>query len=243
MRSSNRKSKRNVLLLKSGDVAPPLSLWAGDYDRWFAAAFGPDRIRMTVVQAHRNQKIPDGRSFDAVVMSGSSLSVTQPQPWMDRAAERMLDAAEAGVPVLGVCFGHQLLSRALGGRVLQNPLGRETGSVTVHLTGAGQKDPLFQGLPDAFVVQATHGDIVELPRGATVLASNANTRVQAAAFAKNIRGVQFHPELTVHGVKALIASREASLAAGGANVTHLKASLSPAPYARQILFNFLEQFC
>jgi GMP synthase (glutamine-hydrolysing) len=237
MRSGNRKSKRNVLLLKSGDVAPPLSLLAGDYDRWFAAAFGQENVQLTVVQAHRNQRLPAVRGYDAVIMTGSPLSITQPSPWMFRAAHHMLDAAERGVPVLGVCFGHQLLAKVLGGEVFKNPKGRETGTVQVDLTDAGQKDALFDGIPRA-------------PPKATILAGNANTDVQAAAFGPRIRGVQFHPELSAGGMHALIEARLASLdaegvAAGetpGARIRRLGAALSPAPFARKVLTNFIEHF-
>src|SRR5207248_8736486 len=102
-----------------------------------------------------------------------------------------------GLPVLGVCFGHQLLARAAGGDVVQNPRGREIGTVRVPLTEAGCKDPLFSWASGAEIeVQATHVNAVDhLPCGATVLASNENTAAQAFRLSETVAGVQFHPEL------------------------------------------------
>lgn len=170
---------------------------------------------------------------------------------MERAAEAMREAAERGLPVLGVCFGHQLLAHAYGARVVRNPRGRETGTVEVTLSAAGRADPLFHGLPERFAVQATHEDIVEAPpRGSTVLAGNANTAVQALAFGPQVRGVQFHPEAFPAAMRALILARaerlEAEAAARGhppgAQVPRLLAGLLPTPAGRRVLLNFLQRF-
>jgi GMP synthase (glutamine-hydrolysing) len=143
------------------------------------------------------------------MMTGSPLSVTQPEPWMQRAADFMVEAGEKGTPVLGVCFGQQLLAHAYGGKVSRNLQGREIGTVEVSLTEAGRKDPLFDGLPERFAVQATHEDIVsQLPEGAQVLAGNANTAAQALAFRPNVRGVPVHPEAPTDAMRALIHARQ-----------------------------------
>src|SRR5688572_33354713 len=87
------------------------------------------------------------------------------------ASERYLaGAVEAGVHVLGICFGHQLLGQALGGRVERNPLGREIGTVTAEVLAA---DPILSERRP-FTVNATHVDsVTELPPGAQVLARTA----------------------------------------------------------------------
>ncbi len=243
---------KNVLLLKAGDAAASVRVSIGDYDRWFLQTIGLSGYRFDVVPVHKGAPLPtraDG--YDAVMMTGSPLSVTALAPWMERAADFMVEAGERGTPVLGVCFGQQLLAHAYGGRVSRNPQGRETGSVQVTLTEAGRQDALFHGLPERFTVQATHEDIVSrVPEGAQVLAGNANTAAQALAFRPKVRGVQFHPEAGVDTLRAVIEARregldQAAVARGatpGEHVRQLLAGLTPSPSGRQILLNFLERF-
>src|SRR5689334_19500343 len=116
----------------------------GDYPRWFERTLG---FEMPVVRAHAGEAL--GPAIDrarpqGVIVTGSPLSVTENAPWMLRLGEDLLKLGAAGTPVLGVCFGHQLLARVAGGAVVQNPRGREIGTVRVQLTEAGRKDPLFE---------------------------------------------------------------------------------------------------
>ncbi|MDY7228631.1 glutamine amidotransferase [Hyalangium rubrum] len=243
---------KNVLLLKAGEAAASVRLSVGDYDRWFLQTLGLSGYRFDIVAAHQGAKLPtDISGYDAVMMTGSPLSVTRLEPWMERAAELMVGAEERGIPVLGVCFGHQLLAHAYGGRVVRNPQGREIGTVEVRLTEHGRADPLFQGLSETIAVQATHEDIVpEPPAGAVVLAGNTNTAVQALAFRPHTRGVQFHPEVQPAAMQALIQARAERLEAEatargvppGERVPRLLSAIAPTPAGRQILVNFLERF-
>jgi GMP synthase (glutamine-hydrolysing) len=243
---------KNVLLLKAGEAAPSVRLSVGDYDRWFLQTLGLSSHRFDIIPAYQGAKLPRSVArYDAVLMTGSPLSVTRLEPWMERAAELMVGAAARGIPVLGVCFGHQLLAHAYGGRVVRNPLGREIGTVEVRLTEAGRADPLFHGQPERLTVQATHEDIVlEPPEGAVVLAGNLNTAIQALAFRPYARGVQFHPEMQPDAMRALIQARakqlEAEATARGQpareRVPRLLAGIAPTPAGRQLLVNFLERF-
>jgi GMP synthase (glutamine-hydrolysing) len=243
---------KTVLLLKAGEAAASVRLLVGDYDRWFQQTLGLSGYRFDIVHAHQGVKLPEDVSgYDAVMMTGSPASVTQLEPWMERAAAFMVEAAERDIPVLGVCFGHQLLAHAYGGRVVRNPLGREIGTVEVELTAQGQADPLFRGVPRRFAVQATHEDLVpETPEGTVALAGNANTAIQALAFRPCSRGVQFHPEIQPDTMRALVQARAERLEAdavargqsAGERVPRLLAGIAPTPYGRQILVNFLEHF-
>jgi GMP synthase (glutamine-hydrolysing) len=92
--------------------------------------------------------------------------------------------------------------------VEKNPLGREMGTVQVQLSEAGRDDPLFSGLPMTLEVQSTHFDVlVEEPRGSVRLAANENTNLQAFAFGKCVRTVQFHPELSARALGLLLEAR------------------------------------
>ena len=127
--------------------------------------------------------------FDGVVITGSQTSVYDDRDWIHEATEWIRRVHEAGVPVLGICWGHQFLAQALGGRVVdmgEYELGYES------ITRLGD-DPLFQGVPREFCSFETHSDrVAELPPGARTLARN-DTGVQAFRV-ESAWGVQFHPE-------------------------------------------------
>ena len=243
---------KNVLLLKAGDAARPVQLSVGDYEHWFVESLGHERYRFDIRHVHRGAPLPaDATGYDAVMMTGSPMSVTRLEPWMVRAGEFMMNAADRGTPGLAVCFGHQLLAHLHGARVVRNHQGREMGHVEVRLSPEGREDPLFDGLPERITVYTTHEDIVEhAPEGTTVLAGNANTSVQALAFGPRMRGVQFHPEVHPAAMRALILARAEGLEAEalsrgmspGQRVSALLAGIAPSPAGGRILQNFLERF-
>src|SRR5438105_5100061 len=188
----------------------------GDYPRWFEHALG---FAMPVCKAFAGERLQaalDRHGPRGIIVSGSPLSVTENAPWMLQLGSDLLEVAARGTPVLGVCFGHQLLGRAAGGEVVVNPRGREIGTVRVQLTEAGKRDPLFAwagGAPE-IEVQATHLDAVDpLPPGATLLASNENCAAQAFRLSETVAGVQFHPALWKEAMRDLIISRREKLAA------------------------------
>jgi GMP synthase (glutamine-hydrolysing) len=131
----------------------------------------------------------------AVVLSGGPASV-----YADGAPG--IDAAlfEAGIPVLGICYGFQAMADALGGTVARTGA-REYGGTA--LTVADSASVLFAGLPSEQSVWMSHGDsVTEAPRGFTVTATSAGAPVAAFEDAeRRLAGVQFHPEVmhTEHG--------------------------------------------
>lgn len=134
-------------------------------------------------------ELPADHDFDAAVVSGSGASVYGDEPWVDPLADWVADAVDAGVPTLGVCFGHQLVASVLGGRV--EAMGEyELGYREMDRAAAST---LLDGRDDSFVAFATHSDrVVDLPPDATLTAEN-DYGVQAFR-AEPAFGVQFHPE-------------------------------------------------
>jgi GMP synthase (glutamine-hydrolysing) len=240
---------KTVLVVKTGSTHPDVRRAHGDYDRWFVEALGVASARWSVAEVHLGAPLPErGRGVDAVVVTGSPRSVTERAPWMRRTAAWLRSASER-VPVLGVCFGHQLLAEAFGGEVARNPSGREIGTVRCTLTRAGASDPLFAGVPASFAAQATHEDaIVRMPPGAEVLATSDATEVQAFRIGGRVRAVQFHPEMDASSMRALAVTRREVLLAEArgrgedpeASVRALLAGIAPSPCARRVLANFLE---
>jgi GMP synthase (glutamine-hydrolysing) len=216
----------------------------GDYPTWFRRALAISDI--PVCRAHEGERLQaalDRHRPSGVIVTGSPLSVMEEAPWMLDLGSELLRIGARGTPVLGVCFGHQLLARAAGGRVVLNPRGREIGTVKVQLTEAGRRDPLFAwaGGAGEIEVQATHMDAVDpLPPGAVTLASNENSAVQAFRLSETVAGVQFHPELSPEAMRDLIFSRRDKLAAEGRNTDQLAAAVHDV-HAHKILKAFKDQ--
>jgi len=123
-----------------------------------------------------------------VVLSGGPASVlAEGSPRVDRTVW------ELGVPVLGICYGLQLIAHELGGKV-DKAAHREYGPATIEARG---ESPLFRGLPGKLDVWMSHGDRVEsLPPGFEPVASSGNAPFAAVQDARRrIFGVQFHPEV------------------------------------------------
>ena len=191
---------------------------------------------LPVLRAHLGENLELPAGTQGVLVSGSPLSLTEPEQWMEDVAGELLRMGERGTPVLGVCFGHQLIGRAAGSQIVRNPKGREIGTVRVQLTAAGRKDPLFRGwVPEGGLVdvQATHIDSIDpVPPGATLLASNERCATQALRFSDAVASVQFHPELDPDTLRDLIASRAGILRAEGLDPDSLRADVRETDSAR-----------
>ncbi len=226
--------RRSILLLKCGSGNPAVVARFGDYESFFIRALGGDPARFTVVAPYKGEPLPDPSRHSAVLATGSAFSVTEKRPWMAETAEYLLSAGEKRVPVLGVCFGHQLLCEALGAPVQKSPKGREFGTVSLELTDEGRRDPIFAGLAARIEVQASHEDEASLlPAGARLLAGNGHSAVQAIAFGDFVRGVQFHPEWHREAIRAMGEVRRLQPQAYRAEET---------PAGKAVLRNFEERF-
>ncbi len=139
------------------------------------------------------------RRADAIIVGGSGdHSVTQDYPFMPWLEDLVRAAAADGKPLFGICWGHHLLARALGGRVVTDPASEEMGTFPVELTAAGREDPLFGGFPGRFQANLVHHDCVVRPApGFRELARSESCRFQAMRLdGLPVYGTQFHGEMT-----------------------------------------------
>jgi GMP synthase (glutamine-hydrolysing) len=105
-------------------------------------------------------------------------------------------ATDAGLPILGVCFGHQIIGEMHGGMVSNDREQAKMGSYEVSLTEEGKRDALFGDLPETFYAQYAHKDsVTNLPEGATLLASSPVCKFAALRYGPSIYTMQFHPEV------------------------------------------------
>lgn len=148
------------------------------------------------VHPYAGETLPPLDGCDAVIVGGTPVSVNEIDRHDFLAAEAcwLKEALDLGKPVLGICFGAQLLARLLGAGVRKNPV-MEIGAYPVRLTAAGHSDPLFQGFPKAFPVFHWHGDTFDIPPWGLRLATGRDCPNQGFRMGSAV-GLQFHLEVT-----------------------------------------------
>jgi GMP synthase (glutamine-hydrolysing) len=152
------------------------------------------------------EPVPEGVGDAAgVVLMGGPASVYEQDryPFLRDELRLLEDALRHGTPILGVCLGSQLLAAALGAPVRPGAA-PELGWHAVTLEDAAASDRLFTGLPRSFVAFHWHGDVFDLPAGATWLARSEQTLHQAFRYGENAYGLLFHLEVTEELVGAML---------------------------------------
>jgi GMP synthase (glutamine-hydrolysing) len=149
-----------------------------------------------VVRLDRGDALPPPAELGGLVVMGGAMGVhdTDEFPWLDPERRWIADTVEAGVPVLGVCLGAQLLAAALGAAVTTGPA-PEVGVGQVELTAEGRDDPVLGPEGDGLPVIHWHGDTFEIPRGAVHLARGERYPNQAFRYGRSVYGLQFHIEV------------------------------------------------
>lgn len=178
-----------------------------------------------------------------LLISGSLQSVYDAKPWMLRLEAAIRQAHQAEIPIFGICFGHQILASALGGKV-QTLKSWEFGSYPIYLSG---EHPYLEGFQSGDLTIQVHQDHVsQLPPGARNLALSEKTPHQIFALGQSF-GLQFHPEYTVGMLHTIIAARHEKFVEKGpftseAHLQQISRFWEPSQPARQILKNYLKQF-
>jgi len=229
-----------IRILKTGETFEALLHARGDFEEWITAGLGVPRDDVDVIDARREPLPAGGR--DPVVVTGSPAMVTEQAPWMAAAEEWLRGLVAREVPVLGICFGHQLLAHALGGAVDDAAARREYGMVTVAVNARGAGDPLLAALAPSFPAYASHREsVARLPDGAAVLAATGSDPHTAFRFGRSAWGVQFHPEFTADVTRAYVERHRASLAEIGRDPDAVLAAVGPSPSAA-VLTAFARRF-
>lgn len=153
-------------------------------------------------------ELPAHGRFDGFVVTGSRASVYWDREWIDELKAWTKTAISAGLPALGVCYGHQLLAAVQGGRV-EAMSEYELGYRTVAHDSSNQ---LMKGIPETFTVFTSHSDrVAEVPPDATVFAENG---YGVQGFQRNHTfGVQFHSEYDMEMATTITAGKDDQLPA------------------------------
>jgi GMP synthase (glutamine-hydrolysing) len=245
----SRKGNRlqRLLIVKTGSALPSVLEERGDYDAWIRAGLGLPKDLVEVVAVHEGDALPDPGRPSGVVVTGSSAMVSERLGWSERTGAWLVEAVRVGTPLLGLCYGHQLLVQALGGRVGLNPNGREMGTVEVRFREDARDDPLLGSLPSSTPFQATHLEsVLSLPEGVRALGRTSLDPHSVYAVTPRrgepVRawGVQFHPEFDANVMRAYLAHRREILADEGFDPDAMLGAVRETPEGTSLLRRFGE---
>ena len=233
---------RPLIILQVGFPCGAIRETHGDIPAWFCRAIQHPLEQTEVIRVFDGEPLPAPDASRVAVITGSWAMVTDRLPWSEAAAEWIRQAMAMGMSLFGVCYGHQLMSHALGGEVEWHPKGREVGSQAIHLHPSASNDMLLSTLPREFPAHLTHMQTVSrLPEGALALASSAHDQHQIVRYGPNAMSTQFHPEFTPAIAADMIRQRNAVLTEEGFDPQALLEGLLPAPETTELLRRFVTQ--
>jgi GMP synthase-like glutamine amidotransferase len=184
---------------------------AGDYRDMFAAmlAVPLPHAELVAYDACAGQLPASPAECDAWLCSGSRWSVYEERPWIDEVSAFVRGLRDAGAPFVGVCFGHQLLAHALGGRVERAAAGWAAGA---HRLDVVRPEPWMRPALASPNLLFMHQDqVTRLPDGAEVLACTVHCQVAMFRVGESMVGIQAHPEFGAPYVAALLDQRVARI--------------------------------
>lgn len=181
-----------------------------------AAPFADGGVELAEHDLRRGDELPALSDVSGLLVLGGEQSVREIRSYdyLEREAELMRDAVDAGVPVLGVCLGGQLLAHALGGQVTRMER-RMVVWAEVERLPAADGDPVFGALPRRIRALHWNEDSFTLPPGGVELLTRAGPGVEAFRAGDRAWGIQFHPEADAEALESWYADGEEWLAEGG----------------------------
>ena len=227
---------RPLAILIAGEPVAAALAARGSFGRMIREAVG-DAWPGAWEEVDARAELPDFERFSGMIISGSAANVPTREPWIVRVERYLARAVASGLPIFGICFGHQLLGQALGGEVRKNPRGREIGTVLLQVLA---EDALLPASPREFAVNMTHVDsVLTLPPGARVLARTARDENAVIHFGGRAWGVQFHPEMDGEIVSHYLAARSVTMQSEGLDAQAALRDARDTPESQALLRRFV----
>ncbi len=202
-------AKPLVGILQCGPAPEELVAGHGEYTGMFHALLGEDRFDFVDHRVFDGDVPDDAHACDAWCLTGSRHGAYEPHPWIPPLEDLVRAAYAAGVPVIGICFGHQLIAQALGGHVEKFAGGWSVGHVDYRF----RDDSGVPGLAGReLCVAAYHQDqVIDPPAGARSIAESDFCRHAALVYDRRVLSVQPHPEFDEAFIAGLVETRGAAL--------------------------------
>lgn len=201
-----------VTIIETGRAPGRLSEDFPRYPRMFEALLSAADagLRFETVSLVEGEALPDAAACEGVLITGSPAGVYDATPWMEPLRRFVRAAFAVETPMVGVCFGHQIIADAMGGDVRKSEKGWGVGRHTYQLL---QHRPWMAGAAASVSLAVSHQDqVITPPEGAVTLARSAHTEHAMLAYAQApVMSLQGHPEFEDDFVAALYAARRGRL--------------------------------
>jgi GMP synthase-like glutamine amidotransferase len=201
-----------ITIIETGHVPEPLRPQFGNYPDMFKAMFDATGHDFTyeVVRPLEGGGYPSIEALEGVAITGSPAGVYEDHPWLPPLRDFVRAVQAARVPMLGICFGHQIIADALGGVVRKSEKGWGVGR---HRYAVVARPDFMADAPDYFSIACSHQDqVIEAPEGAQVILSTPFTPNAGLYYASG-RTLTFqpHPEFSEDYARELAVMRKAVL--------------------------------
>jgi GMP synthase-like glutamine amidotransferase len=185
-------------ILQTGRTPEEMRGQYGDYDDMFKRLLADRDFDFVTYPVLDNVLPQDVHEAQGWLITGSKFGVYEDHDWIAPLEDFLRRTYAAGVPIIGVCFGHQILAQALGGTVVQYPGGWSVGAVDYQLPDS----------PDGGAIMAWHRDqVVELPEDAEVIGQSDFCQYAMLAYGDRALSIQPHPEFTAEFLADLLTAR------------------------------------
>jgi GMP synthase (glutamine-hydrolysing) len=228
-----------IVIVKTGDTFPSMISVMGDFEDWIARGLGQASRDIQVVNVAQHQPLPHLDTVKGVVVAGSHAMVTENLDWSLELEAWIPKLIEKKIPLLGICYGHQLMARAMGGTVDYHPEGLEIGTTDIACILKENDDPLFAGFPQRFKAHVVHSQtVIRLPASSVAIAKNEFEPHHAFRIGPCAWGVQFHPEYDAAIETAYVENMTEAIAASGQDPAQVLDQVVETPVAAKVLSRF-----
>ena len=223
---------KNISIITCGPGMQEVKILYGQASDWIQNILNSYNLNVKVVKGYEMDLL-DPIEDSAWIITGSAHSVYDDFEWIGYIKNKLFDMLEAKKPILGICFGHQLIADTFGGEVKLNSKGWELGSCKVNLTMEGKNNLLFDDLNTPLDVFQSHQDVVtKLPEEALLLAENS-MGIQSFSYKNLFYGVQFHPEFTKTVMEKYLEIRYQK------GIIKNKPEVLESKYSQRVVINFI----